>query len=223
MLKFNLNSNDFEKIKSGKVRIHISVYNEDIKGLNKTEKIEFYNVDNSHEKVITQVKDIFCFPSFIDLCSAVSLEQCGYSSEDIDNETFLLDYKHIINSDTEKLYGVAAIILDSIVFKCELSRLIAEFLYSYESKRLTENHDGWICGTGSYGRIETSARMISLKFKYHHRLMIADMLGIIDNQKKSVEEISVKYKESSEEIERIFKEIVKCRATVFFHKYYRMD
>ncbi len=222
MLKFNLNSKEFEKLKCGRIGIHISVYNDEIRGLRKNKKIEFYNIGNSHEKVVAVVKDIFCFPSFVDLCSSISLEECGYSSEDIDNETFLLDYKDIIDSDIERTYGVAAILLESIVFECELSKLIAKFLYSYEAAKLMKKNEGrgWICGTGSYSRIESSARKISYKFKYHHRLMIADMLGILDDQKKSVEEISVKYKETTEEIERIFEEMVKCRAMVFFHRHY---
>lgn len=221
MLKFNLNSQEFEKLKGGRVGIHISVYNDEIRQLNKNKKIEFYNIDNSYEKVVATVKDIFYFPSFIDLCSSVSLEECGYDIEDIDNEVFLLDYKDIINSDMERINGVAAIVLESIVFKCELSKLIAKFLYSYEAARLMEQKDGWICGTGSAGRIDSSARRISYKFKYHHRLMIADMLGILDNQQKTIEETSIKYNEPSKEIERIFEEMVKCRATVFFHRNYR--
>ena len=133
MLKFNLNSHEFEKLKCGRVGIHISVYNDEIRGINKNKKIEFCNIDNSHEKVVAVVKDIFCFPTFLDLCSSISLEECGYSIEDIDNETFLLDYKDIINSDIERIYGVAAIVLESIAFKCELSKLIAKFLYSYDT------------------------------------------------------------------------------------------
>lgn len=220
MLKIVLDCEKFEKLKLGRIGIYIAVYDDAIRGLHQNKAIEFRNRENEHEKVVAVVKDIVYFPSFVDLCESVSLEECGYSTEEIAEEIFLSDHDGLINSELERTYGVAGLVFASAVFTCELAKSIAEFLYDAEAKELMKNRDGWICATGSERRIASSERTIARRFPYHHRLMIADLLGILDNRKKSAEEIAGKYNESAETVERILVEMAKCRAKVFFHSRY---
>lgn len=97
----------FEKIKSGKKCIELRLYDEKRRKISVGDKIVFTQTA-SGEKLTAQVIAIYKYDSFKELYSALPLDKCGYSSEELQNVSYADMYAYY-TVEEEKKYGAVGI------------------------------------------------------------------------------------------------------------------
>lgn len=80
-----LSSDMFNLIKSGEKTIELRLNDDKGKLVSINDEIEFTNLSNKDEKLLTRVLKIYRFNSFADLYNSLPLLKCGYTKDTISN------------------------------------------------------------------------------------------------------------------------------------------
>ncbi len=75
----------FEKIKSGEKTVELRLYDEKRRAISVGDEVFFACVDGDDTPLQRRVTALHVFASFAELYSALPLEKCGYSAEEIES------------------------------------------------------------------------------------------------------------------------------------------
>ena len=103
-----LQNEPFEKIKNGKKRIELRLYDEKRKKIKAGDTVEFINAIHPEQKLTTAVTDIFIFESFEELYNTLPLTECGYD----ENSALTASPKDMnvyYSEEEQQKYGVVGI------------------------------------------------------------------------------------------------------------------
>lgn len=107
-----LNSEPFEKIKSGEKTIELRLYDEKRQKIQEGDTIVFTN-NATGETLTKRVAKLYRFDSFEELYKTLPLLQCGYTAEDVD-KAHPSDMEQYYSAEEQKKYGVVGIELSDI-------------------------------------------------------------------------------------------------------------
>ena len=91
----------FEKMRSGEKTIELRLYDKKRRAIAVGDRIEFVNLGNPEEMLLTQVIGIYQFKSFVQLYSKLPLLECGYSSDE--------DMEQFYTPEDQEKFGVVGI------------------------------------------------------------------------------------------------------------------
>ena len=103
-----LQTKPFESIANGSKTIELRLYDEKRQQVKVGDEIEFTELTEGKQKVLTRVVALHCFPSFAELYNALPLEKCGYSELEIANAS-PDDMNAYYPLEEQKQYGVVGI------------------------------------------------------------------------------------------------------------------
>ena len=97
----------FEAVRSGNKKIEMRLYDEKRRKLSVNETLVFTSNEKG-EQIITEIKALHVFDSFMQLYGAFSARELGYSERDAKNASYTDMYEYYSKED-EKKYGVVGI------------------------------------------------------------------------------------------------------------------
>ena len=105
--EMKLNSEPFEKIKSGEKTIELRLYDEKRQKIQEGDTIVFTN-NATGETLTKRVAKLYRFDSFEELYKTLPLLQCGYTAEDVD-KAHPSDMEQYYSAEEQRKYGVVGI------------------------------------------------------------------------------------------------------------------
>jgi 23S rRNA (uracil1939-C5)-methyltransferase len=105
--EMKLNSEPFEKIKSGEKTIELRLYDEKRQKIQEGDTIVFTN-NATGETLTKRVAKLYRFDSFEELYKTLPLLQCGYTAEDVD-KAHPSDMEQYYSAEEQSKYGVVGI------------------------------------------------------------------------------------------------------------------
>ncbi len=114
MLHFmKLNPQPFNQIACGNKTIELRLFDEKRQKIKIGDTIEFTSILNPDQKLKAVVKNLYKFPSFLELYQNLPLEKCGYSKEQIKTASHK-DMEEYYSLEQQKNYGVLGIEIEVI-------------------------------------------------------------------------------------------------------------
>ena len=98
----------FNKIQNGQKTIELRLLDEKRQLVNVGDIIEFVNMKDETQKIVTEVIALHKFENFKQLYKSLPLEKCGYEKNEIANAD-PKDMELFYSSDKQKKYGVVGI------------------------------------------------------------------------------------------------------------------
>ena len=137
----------FELIKSGKKTIELRLYDEKRQGIRAGDEIEFRCTDGDMQTVRVRVIALHIFDSFAVLYSALPLEKCGYTEENLQNAS-PDDMSEYYSAEEQSRYGVVGIEIKLIDSKPKSLTHASKFLslilrHKPEAVGITLDEHGW--------------------------------------------------------------------------------
>lgn len=114
----SLDTQPFEKIKSGTKTIELRLYDEKRRLIRPGEEIEFKNNENE-ETLLTKVRALHIYENFAALYRSPELTKCGYN-EDTVKTADPQDMEKYYSKEAQKKYGVVGIELELTANKGEV-------------------------------------------------------------------------------------------------------
>lgn len=132
-----LNPEPYRKIRQGKKKIELRLYDEKRRKLEIGDIIEFVNIENEEFSVKARVLALYIFPSFKELYENLPLDKCGYTEDNIDTAS-CKDMEKFYSLEEQDKYGVVGIELEveSEVIRKAFSELI-------DIQKNEENRSDW--------------------------------------------------------------------------------
>ena len=104
--QMKLRKNPFEKIRAGHKTIELRLYDEKRQRIRVGDQIEFTNLADLSQKLVTQVVALHRFDSFAELFRALPASAMGYTPDQIPDPG---DMEAYYSKDEQALYGVVGI------------------------------------------------------------------------------------------------------------------
>ena len=98
----------FEKMRNGEKTIELRLYDKKRRAIAVGDRIEFVNLGNPEEMLLTQVIGIYPFKSFAQLYIKLPLLECGYSSNELKTAS-PKDMEQFYTAEDQEKYGVVGI------------------------------------------------------------------------------------------------------------------
>ena len=109
----HLQPEPFEKILSGQKTIELRLYDEKRQQILEEDTIEFSCLGNDDRSITAKVSALHLFPSFKMLYEKLPLNQCGYTTDELQNASFK-DMEQYYPAEEQKRYGVVGIELTDV-------------------------------------------------------------------------------------------------------------
>ncbi len=111
--RMTLNADPFEKMKSGKKTVELRLFDIKRRKIDIGDVIVFTNKNNSSLEIAASVNALHRYATFAELFRSISLEKCGFDSEDTIKEA-VTEMSKYYSEETVKLYGVVGIELELV-------------------------------------------------------------------------------------------------------------
>ncbi|MBE6647969.1 MAG: ASCH domain-containing protein [Ruminococcaceae bacterium] len=109
----NLNKEPYDMIESGRKKVELRLYDEKRQQIKINDIIEFKCIDSEDKKIVVLVSDIKIYPTFKELYENFSMEDIGYSDDEIDNAK-PEDMEEYYPIEKQKEYSVVAISFEKL-------------------------------------------------------------------------------------------------------------
>ena len=106
--QMKLRSQPFEKIRSGRKKYELRLYDEKRQRIKVGDEIEFSCADAEKEPFVVAVTGLHLFKNFEELYAALPLLQCGYTEENVDKAS-PNDMNRYYSVEEQAKYGVVGI------------------------------------------------------------------------------------------------------------------
>jgi ASC-1-like (ASCH) protein len=106
--QMKLYESPFDRIKSGKKRIEIRLFDEKRQGVNLGDIIHFSKLPDLNERLSTEVIGLLRYKSFQDLVDDFPMSAFGYP-DDYDKRAFVQECYEVYTPEEEKKFGVLGI------------------------------------------------------------------------------------------------------------------
>ena len=106
--EMKLNSEPFEKIRSGRKTVELRLYDEKRRKIEIGDDIIFIRISNENERIAVRVNALLRFSSFEELFKMIPPEKCG-NEPDTSPEKAALGMRKYYSEENEKEYGVVGI------------------------------------------------------------------------------------------------------------------
>lgn len=120
VFEMKLNTEPFERIKSGRKKLELRLFDEKRQRLDIGDIIIFSRLPDMEDKLAVKVMGLCRFATFTDLFATISPDMCGIDVDTIEKKTALM--RKYYSEEEEKKYGVLGIKVELIDIETALKK-----------------------------------------------------------------------------------------------------